>query len=186
VICYSAKTGKWGEVPNMLAAFNATLGVLAALFLGFLVFRFWRVALALLVLAIIGVAGVIGYIFYEDARTARILAEQRASNERIDRAAENRSCEGLPKANEVRLCQIIVTAEDRMKEAEAAKAAQARAEAAQAKAVAEAKAKAEREAAAKAASDPEQAPSPWLPVPGLKPQLEKQSVKEWLKTLEPQ
>ncbi len=162
----------------MLAAFSATIGVIAALFVGFLVFRFWRVTLALLILALIGVAGVIGYIFYEDARTARILAEQRARNERIDQASENQACGSLPNAKEVELCQIIVTASDRQKEEKIKAEAAWRGKEA-------AKAKAEREvaarAAAKAASNPNQTRAPFLPVPGY----QKQSVEDWLKTLKP-
>jgi hypothetical protein len=154
----------------MLAAFSATLGGIAALFIGFLAFRFWRVTLALLALAIIGVVGVIGYIFYEDARTARILAEQRAeeraASERIDSAVLTRSCTALANAIEAEKCSVIMNALDRKKLAEYDREKRAKAEA---------ESRAAKEEAAK------QAPSP---VEGTG-KLDTQAVDEFLKTLEP-
>jgi hypothetical protein len=100
----------------MLAAFSATLGVIAALFVGFLVFRFWRVAVALLGFALIVIGGVVGWIYYEDARTKRIYDEKVAAEQRMSRAVDMRQCESLPKPTEVEMCELIIAGNDRLDE----------------------------------------------------------------------
>lgn len=162
----------------MFAAFSATLGVIAALFLGFLIFRFWRVALALIVLALIGVGGVVGWVFYDDAHTRRMYDEKVAAEARMSRAVENRSCNSLNDVDDEEYCRTIVTALDRKKLAELDRQKREKAEA-------------DARAAVEAAKQPAR-PSDYQYPPELQPDpavgpntLDNQSIKEFLKTLEP-